>query len=343
MVESDEGKLFIGGVAWETTEEKLKDHFSQYGDVSHALVMRDKVTGRPRGFAFVVFSDPTAVDLALLHSHTIDGRTVDAKRALSREEQQTSSRSSGLTGIHKPSSGKGNFRTKKIFVGGLPSTITEEGFREYFEIYGQVTDVVVMYDPSTRRPRGFGFITFSSEEAVDKVLHKTFHELHGKLVEVKPAVPKDASTGNQSGGYQGYGANSSGIDVRMDYVQPQNSTGGGLIPYSGYGPVLGFGAANSVGYGGYSGYGYGSVNTGFGGPIGAYANPTAPNPGFIIWGPGAFSNAYPSGYGASVYGGSGTYVPVAAPIGQLPNGASGYRKQGYGYGNNSVSGPYSGS
>ncbi|KAG5589087.1 hypothetical protein H5410_039601 [Solanum commersonii] len=69
--------------------------------------------------------------------------------------------------------------TKKIFVGGLASSATESDFKNYFDQFGTITDVVVMYDHNTQRP------------AVDKVLYKTFHELNGKLVEVKRAVPKE--------------------------------------------------------------------------------------------------------------------------------------------------------
>ena len=72
--------------------------------------------------------------------------------------------------------------------GCLASTVTKTDFRKYFEQYGTITDVVVMYDHNTHRPRGFGFITYDSEEAVDKVLMNTFHELNGKMVEVKRAV-----------------------------------------------------------------------------------------------------------------------------------------------------------
>lgn len=75
-MESDEGKLFIGGIAWDTTEDKLSEYFNQYGDVSQAVIMRDKTTGRPRGFGFVVFSDPSVLDQVLQDKHTIDGRTV---------------------------------------------------------------------------------------------------------------------------------------------------------------------------------------------------------------------------------------------------------------------------
>lgn len=75
-MDSDQGKLFIGGVSWETTEEKLKEHFENYGEVSQTVIMRDKNTGRPRGFGFVVFSDPSILDTVLQDRHTIDGRTV---------------------------------------------------------------------------------------------------------------------------------------------------------------------------------------------------------------------------------------------------------------------------
>jgi len=75
-MESDEGKLFVGGIAWDTTEEKLRDYFSKYGEVAQTVVMRDKTTGRPRGFGFVIFSDPSSLDAVLQDKHTIDGRVV---------------------------------------------------------------------------------------------------------------------------------------------------------------------------------------------------------------------------------------------------------------------------
>lgn len=263
---------------------------------------------------------------------------VEAKRALSREEQHTSSRS-GNVNASRGYGGGGNFKTKKIFVGGLPSTLTEDGFRQYFENYGHVTDVVVMYDQHTQRPRGFGFITFDTEDAVDMVLQKTFHELNGKLVEVKRALPKDANPGGagRGGGYQGYGAsgNTSAADGRMDgnrYMQPQTSAGG-YPPYSGYGaPSYGYGANSGVGYGGYGNYGvggYGSGSAGYGGPTGAYGMP------------GALKNTW-AGQAPSSYGANAGYGATAS-MGQSPGGASGYGNQGYGYGHYGGSdGPYSG-
>ena len=51
------GKLFIGGVSWETTEDTLRQHFGQYGPLTDAALMKDKYTGQPRGFGFVTFAD----------------------------------------------------------------------------------------------------------------------------------------------------------------------------------------------------------------------------------------------------------------------------------------------
>lgn len=56
-------------------------------------------------------------------------------------------------------------------------------FKEYFAQFGTIEDVVVMYDQATNRPRGFGFVTFESEEAVDRVFQVgDMHELQDKKV-----------------------------------------------------------------------------------------------------------------------------------------------------------------
>ncbi|KAF8045402.1 hypothetical protein N665_5008s0002 [Sinapis alba] len=191
-MQSDNGKLFIGGISWDTNEERLKEYFSSFGEVIEAVILKDRTTGRARGFGFVVFADPAVAEIVITEKHSIDGRLVEAKKAVPRDDQNTvRSSSSSIQG----SPGGPGVRTRKIFVGGLPSSVTESDFKTYFEQFGTTTDVVVMYDHNTQRPRGFGFITYDSEEAVEKVLLKTFHELNGKMVEVKRAVPKELSPG----------------------------------------------------------------------------------------------------------------------------------------------------
>ena len=75
-MESDLGKLFIGGISWDTDEERLKEYFRNYGEVVEAVIMRDRATGRARGFGFVVFADPAVAERVIMDKHMIDGRTV---------------------------------------------------------------------------------------------------------------------------------------------------------------------------------------------------------------------------------------------------------------------------
>ena len=70
----------------------------------------------------------------------------------------------------------------KMFIGGLSWQTAPEGLREYFSKFGDITEVMVMKDPTTRRSRGFGFVTFADPSSVDKVLTNGPHELDGKKV-----------------------------------------------------------------------------------------------------------------------------------------------------------------
>ena len=104
-------KLFIGGLDYHTTDESLKSYFEQFGEIVDVIVMKDPQTKRSRGFGFVAFSQSYMVDEAQKNRpHKIDGRTVDTKRAVPRDE------------INRPEAGA---VVKKLFVGGIKD-ITED-------------------------------------------------------------------------------------------------------------------------------------------------------------------------------------------------------------------------
>ncbi len=83
---------------------------------------------------------------------------------------------------------------RKIFIGGLSFSTTDDTLRAYFKDYGTITDAVVMKDSLSRRSRGFGFITFAHPSSVDIVLSKPEHVIDNRRVEAKRAVPR-ADTG----------------------------------------------------------------------------------------------------------------------------------------------------
>lgn len=373
-MQSDLGKLFIGGISWDTNEERLKEYFSSYGEVLEAVIMKDHTTGRARGFGFIVFSDPVVAERVTKEKHNIDGRMVEAKKAVPRDDQSTISRnSSSIQGSPGPG------RTRKIFVGGLASTVTENDFKRYFEQFGMITDVVVMYDHSTQRPRGFGFITYDSEDAVDKVLLKTFHELNGKMVEVKRAVPKELSPGPirsplgaypygltrtsnfLNGAYSPNAVGVGGYGIRMDgRFSPIPSPRSGFATFgSGYGMGLNFEPGMSGNYTGgtsfnnvpsygrgMSPYYVGNSNR-FGNPIsfdggnGGNTSFFSSNPRNNLWGNGGLNYVSNSTGSTGVIGG-GILGNTGLNWGSSPispqgggNGSTQSANLGYGGGDNS--------
>ncbi|XP_066564585.1 heterogeneous nuclear ribonucleoprotein A1b isoform X5 [Amia ocellicauda] len=83
---------------------------------------------------------------------------------------------------------------RKLFIGGLSFETTDESLRAHFEQWGVLTDCVVMRDPSTKRSRGFGFVTYSSVQEVDAAMDARPHKVDGRVVEPKRAVSREDST-----------------------------------------------------------------------------------------------------------------------------------------------------
>ncbi|KAF5401003.1 Heterogeneous nuclear ribonucleoprotein A3 [Paragonimus heterotremus] len=78
---------------------------------------------------------------------------------------------------------------RKLFVGGLNPVTDDFRLREFYSQFGTVTDAVVMKDIAGRS-RGFGFVTYSDPQMADVACNHRPHEIDGKVVDAKKAVPK---------------------------------------------------------------------------------------------------------------------------------------------------------
>ena len=85
-------KLFVGGIAWATTEDALKNHFAQAGSVVSANIITDKYSGRSRGFGFVEMATDEEAQKAieLLNGQPLDGRNLIVNVAKPQEPRENS-------------------------------------------------------------------------------------------------------------------------------------------------------------------------------------------------------------------------------------------------------------
>uniref|UniRef100_A0A3B4AWT2 RRM domain-containing protein n=1 Tax=Periophthalmus magnuspinnatus TaxID=409849 RepID=A0A3B4AWT2_9GOBI len=229
--EEDEGKMFVGGLSWDTTKKDLKDYFSKFGEVLDCTLKLDPVTGRSRGFGFVLFKDHQSVERVVSQNeHKLNGKVIDPKKAKAM---------------------KGKEPVKKIFVGGLSPDTPEEKVREYFEAFGEVESIELPMENKTNKRRGFCFITFKEDEPVKTIMEKKFHN---QSKQVKAAMSKEQYQQQQYWGGRG------GSRARGRGGPNQNWNQNYGYWNQGYGNY-----GYNQGYGGYSGYDYPAYNNYYGG------------------------------------------------------------------------------
>ncbi|MFB3141623.1 MAG: RNA recognition motif domain-containing protein [Acidobacteriota bacterium] len=90
---------------------------------------------------------------------------------------------------------------KKLYVGGLPYSVTEDKLQEIFSAHGTVESARVITDRFTGRSRGFGFVEMSSEEEAQKAIDSLNEsDLDGRSLTVNEARPQENRGGGGGGG-----------------------------------------------------------------------------------------------------------------------------------------------
>ena len=101
---------------------------------------------------------------------------------------------------------------KKLYVGNLPFSATEESLKEVFSRYGTVETVTIITDRSTGQSKGFGFIELSTkQEATEAISKLNNSEMDGRTLKVSEALPQAPRDGGGArGGYGGGGRGTGG-------------------------------------------------------------------------------------------------------------------------------------
>ena len=102
-------KLFVGNLSFNTTENDLQDAFAAFGTVVEANLMMDRMSGKPRGFAFVTMSSPDEAQKAIegMNGKEVDGRALTVNVARPREERPSGGGGGGGGGGRREYGGGG--------------------------------------------------------------------------------------------------------------------------------------------------------------------------------------------------------------------------------------------
>ncbi|XP_060208286.1 UBP1-associated protein 2C-like [Lycium barbarum] len=166
-------KLFVRGLAWNTTSETLCAAFEEHGEIEEGAVITDKVTEKSRGYGFITYKDMESAQIALKDpSKMIDGRMAVCNLACEGLSSTTVT---------------GDQAQRKLYIGGLSPDTTSEMLLSFFSRHGEIDEGSVAYSKDTNRSRGFGFVTYKTVEGAKKALDDPQRILGGRNLTVKLA------------------------------------------------------------------------------------------------------------------------------------------------------------
>lgn len=174
--ESASYKIFVGGLDPSTSEEDLTEYFSKFGRVVERLIKVDIKTKRSRGFAFIGFKNPEAVDKVLeIDEHYLQGKKIDCKRAMTKEDAYS------LNKNLKES-------CRKVYISNIPRELSKKDLYDLFSEYGKINDFNLIFK---KKETGFLYIIYETEEEALNLIEKKIVEINGCRLEVQRAIPKD--------------------------------------------------------------------------------------------------------------------------------------------------------
>lgn len=158
-------KVFVGNLAWSTTDDELFEFAAQSGEVQSAVVQRHEDTGRSKGWGLVEYANAAAASDAV---RRLDGGELKDRKVHVRYDRTEMERAAGPA----------------IFVGNLPWSTTDEELMELFAEYHPVSCTVMKN--MAGRSRGFAIARFNdTNRAESAIAGMNGYELSGRTLEVR--------------------------------------------------------------------------------------------------------------------------------------------------------------
>ena len=160
MTSEDDKKLYVAALPQEANDSDIKEYFEQFGEIDSINLKMDPMTGRPRGFAFIVFKGLEGLEGALEQAdHVVKGKKVTCKKA-------------------EPKNGR-------IHLGGLTSAISDHDIREALTNHGTVKDIFRPQD------RTYALVRMEQETIALQLIHAGKIDIKNQVFSVNKVQPLD--------------------------------------------------------------------------------------------------------------------------------------------------------
>uniref|UniRef100_T1J374 RRM domain-containing protein n=1 Tax=Strigamia maritima TaxID=126957 RepID=T1J374_STRMM len=182
--------VFIGNISHDTTEEQLKELFSQVGPVVSVTFVYDRETKKPKNYGFCLYNDHETAMSAVrnLNKQEINGRQLCVSEANNRNKSKNTP---PQTETHQQDNS-----ACKVFIGNIPHDATEEQLRDIFSQIGPIISLKFVYDSETKKSKNFAFCVYRDQATATKaVLSLNKHEVNGRFLRVNEVTKNGIENG----------------------------------------------------------------------------------------------------------------------------------------------------
>lgn len=169
IAQENELSIFVGGLINTTTNKDLFRYFSQFGPIASCKAQMWKNNpAKCRGFAVLTAGDSETYENIMSRQHFLGGRYIECKPLVKDKSRLSSYCKEELD--------------KRIYVSGLSKKVSDELLKEYFSNFGEVNIAYIVRHHKDQKPKGFGFVSFTTREGRENALAHQSHFILEKQV-----------------------------------------------------------------------------------------------------------------------------------------------------------------
>ncbi|XP_010525452.1 PREDICTED: UBP1-associated protein 2A-like [Tarenaya hassleriana] len=237
-------KIFVHGLGWDTKADALIEAFKQYGEIEDCKAVVDKISGKSKGYGFILFKSRSGARNALKQPQKKIGSRMTACQLASVGPVQGNPTAAATSAPAQHSTSEFSYR--KIYVSNVAAELDAQKLFAFFSRYGEIEEGPLGLDKVTGRPKGFCLFIYKSPESAKRALdepHKNFegHVLHcQKAIDgPKPGKQHHHNSRNHNPRYQRNDNSGYSADGGHGHLMAGNQAGMAAPPTQALNPALG--------------------------------------------------------------------------------------------------------
>ncbi|KAL6519043.1 hypothetical protein OROHE_017467 [Orobanche hederae] len=178
-------KIFVHGLGWEANSETITSAFGKYGEIEDCKVVKDKISGKSKGYAFILFKHRDGARRALKQPQKmIEGRLTSCQLASAGPVQFPAP--AAVAPISGPPVSE--YTRRKIYVTNVSADLDPRKLLEFFSKWGEIEEGPLGLDKETGKPKGFCLFVYKKLESAKKALEEPHKNFEGQILHCQQAV-----------------------------------------------------------------------------------------------------------------------------------------------------------